>query len=284
MSNLMKPTLLGLTTLAALLLPIIGVLASDATPASTPIAFLGMPGGGSGAMPPGPMPAPTPPAPSGPTCGPAQVAAMQPSCECTSAEEAYRAVASVIQMNIMQLGTLDATLSSQLAELDAAQQELVHAGDNFEIQIVGQCATAALEAATVAKSITALRAACAEGAFLVQCKVVGLTTKEILQYVAKTEALQNSVITVARQTAVIVAKAKLNEPTGWTRYIPLVGSVCHAYNYSNRVFTAPDLLAELESQKDNVRSMRNQIRALINAEQSKLAAAAAERDLKCGRN
>ena len=191
-------------------------------------------------------------------------------------------MASVINANIMALQTIDQQLSAQWRELDAAEHELVHAGDSFEIQMVARCTVAALEAVAVAKTVTAVRALCTEGVFVAQCAAVGLTTKEITQYVVKTTAVRSAAIAVTTQSAAIIAKSRIGTSPGWTRPIPIVGSVCDAYNYSNRVFTAPQLIAELGNQKAAIQRLKGQIAALIREQQAKLKAADDERKGKCG--
>jgi len=225
-------------------------------------------------------PTPTIAPTTGPTCNPKTI---EPSCNCQTAENAYRAVADVINGNIMVLNGTKAQLSAQWQQLDQVERELVHAGDNFEIQMVSRCTIAALEAVAVGKAFTTLKAACATGSWAAQCAIAGVSTKEVMQYLAKSEAIQAAAITIFTQSANIIAKQNTSSTPGWMKVIPIVGSACNAYDYSNKIFTAPEAIAEIGRQKAAISRLKAQIDGLIAQQQQALRDAAAERDRKCGR-
>jgi hypothetical protein len=153
---------------------------------------------------------------------------MQPQCNCQTATSAFNEVTGVINANISALNAYRAELSAKIAQLNAAEQALLGMANSFEIQMVGRCTIGALEAVAVGKAVTSLRAVCATGSFAAQCVAAGFTTKEVVSYVARQEAVRQAVIAVATETAAITAKVSTNETPGWTQYIPIVGSVCSA--------------------------------------------------------
>ncbi len=203
------------------------------------------------------------------------------ACECETARSMYIEVEGVLSAAMSAIGSEKSGLTAKYQELDAAQTDLARSGDSFEIQIVARCVVAGFEALTVAKSVTALKTLGGNSLYASQCAVVGASKKDISTYVLTNTEGRRAAVTLGSTTALIASKTVVGGGSGITKYIPIVGGTCGAYDYSGKVFTAPAAIAEIGVQMNIVLRKQAELTRLLGELDAKLVAARNERDAIC---
>ena len=222
---------------------------------------------------------PKPPA----RCSPADQPAEQAKCEKAEKCRVLRAELAELQKNAAILQSLSGHLASQSAAITTQINALLHSSDNFLFRTFGLCVKNALEARTLALGASSMRAACAQGNFGWQCIAQGAATpKEVMTYLAQNKDVQNAVMAITTQTATFVVKSSQPGKQPATYSLPVIGNTCAAYNWSDQIFSAPQLIENLGVSQRNLQKASYKIKKLMDENNKKIQAVQAElRKLGC---
>ena len=112
--------------------------------------------------------------------------------------------------------------------------------------------------------------------------MIGESKKDISTYILTNAEGRRAAVTLGSTTAVIASKTVVGGGSGITKYMPIIGGTCAAYDYAGKVFTAPATIAEIGVQMNNVLRKQAELTRLLGELDARLVAARNERDAICG--
>lgn len=201
------------------------------------------------------------PSSSSTTLEPSSCCLSCPMCDCEEQKEELEKEIEALEEQIEALDDAMDWMDDKVKEINAAQDALLGEFDNFEVKIAGRCFLAGVEALAVGKLVKALRPACVEVGFAAECLSVGLNTKEVIKYLWKNKDVSNAIFSFGTETATIIAKTQTGDQ-GLIKYIPIIGGWCEAYDWSDKLFNAPELIEMLGDQITEANALKLQLKTL----------------------
>ena len=193
-------------------------------------------------------------------CTEAALVVKQHECECESKREAHAFVIKTLNENHRELKRLMDMLGESLHQLNDAERELLGASDYYVAKILGECTVAGLEAAALGKSIQVGKAACAEGVFGAQCLAAGFTVKEVTKYLATNKAVRAGVFELVKGSLEIAVEVAGEDDPRFVKVVPVLNRWCKSFDWSKKIFGAPDMIRLIGNQRIEVMKKRNELR------------------------